>query len=151
MNNLPVNLMISVLFLVGIIAVVIFIQIKLSQSKNKYFGLILPIISFLYSVLVVLGIAAFSVTTITTTDSVMVSEIDEQSEEIIEESEEIIEEPEEIVEVREVDSNISGFLNLSFIFLVTNIPTVVLSGVYVSERNKIKMKNDIEKMKISDL
>ena len=151
MNNLPVNLMISVLFLVGIIAVVIFIQIKLSQSKNKYFGLILPIISFLYSILVVLGIAAFSVTTITTTDSVMVSEIDEQSGEIIEESEEIIEEPEEIVEVREVDSNISGFLNLSFIFLVTNIPTVVLSGVYVSERNKIKMKNDIEKMKISDL
>ena len=144
MNNLPVNLMISVLFLVGIIAVVIFIQIKLSQSKNKYFGLILPIISFLYSVLVVLGIAAFSVTTITTTDSVMVSEIDEQSGEIIEE-------PEEIVEVREVDSNISGFLNLSFIFLVTNIPTVVLSGVYVSERNKITMRKQIEKMKIDDL
>ena len=151
MNNLPVNLMISVLFLVGIIAVVIFIQIKLSQSKNKYFGLILPIISFLYSVLVVLGIAAFSVTTITTSDSVMVSEIDEQSGEIIEESEEIIEEPEEIVEVREVDSNISGFLNLSFIFLVTNIPTVVLSGVYVSERNKITMRKQIEKMKIDDL
>ena len=64
---------------------------------------------------------------------------------------EIIEEPEEIVEVREVDSNISGFLNLSFIFLVTNIPTVVLSGVYVSERNKITMRKQIEKMKIDDL
>lgn len=151
MNNLPVNLMISVLFLVGIIAVVIFIQIKLSQSKNKYFGLILPIISFLYSVLVVLGFAAFSVTTITTTNSVMVSEIDEQSGEIIEESEEFMEEPEEIVEVIEVDSNISGFLNLSFTFLVTNIPTFVLGGIYVSERNKITTRKEIEKMKIGDL
>lgn len=151
MNNLPVNLIISVLFLVGIIAVVILTQIKLSRSKNKYLGLILPLLSFLYSILIVLGIVSFTVTTISTTDSVMVSEIDEQSGEIIEESEEIIETPKEAIEVTEIDPYPYGFLNLSFIFLVINVPTAILGGIYVSERNKIKMRNDIEKMKISDL
>lgn len=151
MNNLSVNLIISILFLVIIIAVVIFTQIKLSRNKNKYLGLILPLLAFSFSILAIVGIVSFTVTTISTTDSVMVSEIDEQSGEIIKDSEEIIETPEESIEVTEVDPYPYGFLNLIFIFLVTNVPTVILGGIYVSEKNKIKVRNDIEKMKISDL
>lgn len=43
MSNLPINSMISLIFLVGITAVVPFVQIKLSRSKNKYLGLILQV------------------------------------------------------------------------------------------------------------
>lgn len=151
MNNLPINLMLSVLLFVGITALVLFVQLKLSQSKSKYLGLILPALSFLYSLMIVLSLAAFTVSTITLTETSVVSVIDEQTGETIEESEEFTDEPEQIVEVREVDSNLSGFMQLGFIFLVSNIPTVVLGGIYVNERNKIKMNSEIEKMKISDL
>lgn len=151
MNNLPINLMLSVLLFVGITALVLFVQLKLSQSKSKYLGLILPVLSFLYSLMIVLSLAAFTVSTITLTETSVVSVIDEQTGETIEESEELTDEPEQIVEVREVDSNLSGFMQLAFIFLVSNIPTVVLGGIYVNERNKIKMNSEIEKMKISDL
>lgn len=151
MNNLPINLMLSVLLFVGITALVLFVQLKLSQSKSKYLGLILPVLSFLYSLMIVLSLAAFTVSTITLTETSVVSVIDEQTGETIEESEEFTDEPEQIVEVREVDSNLSGFMQLAFIFLVSNIPTVVLGGIYVNERNKIKMNSEIEKMKISDL
>lgn len=42
-------------------------------------------------------------------------------------------------------------VNILLIFLVTNIPTIVLSGIYYSERNKKRMKEDIDKMRIEDL
>ena len=143
MNNLPINLIISLFFLVGIIAVVLFVQVKLSRSKNKYFGLILPVISFLYSVLIVLGMSAFTLNTGTITQSTMTT--DDQTGEIIEESEEIIETSEQ------EDLGIEGFLSISYIFLISNVPTAILGGVYVSERNKITMRKQIEKMKIDDL
>lgn len=143
MNNLPINLIISLFFLVGIIAVVLFVQVKLSRSKNKYFGLILPVISFLYSVLMVLGMSAFTLYTGTITQSTMTT--DDQTGEIIEESEEIIETSEQ------EDLGIEGFLSIGYIFLISNVPTAILGGVYVSERNKITMRKQIEKMKIDDL
>ena len=67
----------------------------------------------------------------------------------------IEEEPEESVEITEnlgkdvitLDIAISMF----FVFLVANIPTAILGGIYLSERNKIDVKRSIEKMKIEDL
>ena len=38
----------------------IFLQIFLSKKKNKWFGLILPIITFIYSLLMVFNIAVFN-------------------------------------------------------------------------------------------
>lgn len=143
MNNLPINLMISLLFLVGIIAIVLFVQIKLSRSSNKFLGLIMPVLSFLLSILMVLGMSAFTLYTGTTTQSTMTT--DDQTGEIIEESEEIIKSSEQ------EDLGVGGFLNIGYIFLITNVPTAILGGIYVSERNKISMKKEIEKMKIDDL
>ena len=42
-------------------------------------------------------------------------------------------------------------IGIFFTFLVANIPTVILVGIYLSERNKIDVKKSIEKMKIDDL
>lgn len=87
MTWLPINLILSLLFMVSIIAIGIFIQIKLSRSENKYFGLILPVLSFLSAVLMVIGIYSFSASTYVITENVVVMD---ESGEIIEESEEMI-------------------------------------------------------------
>ena len=42
-----------ILVLIAVLAAVICLQIFLSTRKNKWFGLILPIISFLFAVLIV--------------------------------------------------------------------------------------------------
>lgn len=140
-NVLLVNLVISLLFLIGIIAVILFIQIKLSRSKNKYLGLILPVLSFLFSILMVLSMSAFFLLPTTGVQSV----IDDETGEVIEETEEIIESSEQ------ESPDISDFLGIGYAFLVSNIPTAVLGGVYLSERNKKRMKQEINKMKIEDL
>ena len=59
MNNLPINLMISLLLMISIIAIIVFIQVKLSRRENKYLGLILPVLSFLFSLMTVLGMVSF--------------------------------------------------------------------------------------------
>lgn len=144
MNNLPINLIISLLFLVGITAIVLFIQIKLSRSKNKYLGLILPIISFLSSVLMILGMFSFfTLSTSTLIESTITT--DDQTGEIIEESKEIAESSEQ------EDLGMDGFLSIGYTFLISNIPTAILGGIYISERNKLTTRKEIEKMKIDDL
>lgn len=139
-----INLIISLLFMISIIAIIIFIQVKLSRSKNKFLGLIMPVISFLLSVLIILNIAAFSVltsNTTTTTETITKDGIEEE----LEESNEITQNLGK--DTITLDLAISMFL----IFLLSNIPTVVLGGIYLSERNKIKVSKSIEKIKINDL
>lgn len=144
MKFMATNLIISLLLFTSIIGIGVFIQVKLSRSKNKYLGLIMPVISFLISILIILNIAAF---TVFTSDSTTTTEIITNSgiEEKIEESVEITENLGK--DVITFDIAISMF----FIFLVANIPTVILGGIYLNERNKIDVKRSIEKMKIDDL
>ena len=47
-----------VLFLF-VVALVVWLQIFLSKMKNKWLGLILPILSFIYSLIMVSGIVVF--------------------------------------------------------------------------------------------
>lgn len=48
----------NVLFLF-VVALVVWLQIFLSKMKNKWLGLILPILSFIYSLIMVSGIVVF--------------------------------------------------------------------------------------------
>lgn len=61
MKNVAVNLIISLLLL----GLSILLQIYLSKKKNKYLGLIFPIISFIYSLIIVLNFAASEEMTLT--------------------------------------------------------------------------------------
>lgn len=142
MTWLPINLILSLLFVISIIAVGIFIQVKLSRSENKYLGLILPIFSFLSAVLMVIGLYSFTAGSFVTTVSVMTTD---ETGEIIEESEEVV------TDSGKIDLTSETLLSTGYIFLVSNIPTVILGGIYISERNKINMKKSIKKMKIEDL
>lgn len=121
MKNLPINSIIAIFFIISIISIVIFIQLKLSRNENKYLGLILPILSFLTSLTIIFGMVSF-ITLISSTNGV--SEV--------------------------VNSN-AEYLGVFFTFLVSNIPTIILGTIYYSERNNIKLNKSMEKMKIRDL
>lgn len=142
MKWLPINLILSLLILISVTGMGIFIQVKLSRSKNKYLGLILPVLSFLFATLMVLGASTFTMVSFETSESVVTMD---ESGEIIEESEEII------TDSGQEGMTLKNVLSMSYLFLVGNIPTIILGGIYLNERNKIGTKKAIEKMKIEDL
>lgn len=88
----------------------IFLQIFLSKKKSRWFGLILPAITFLYSLLMVLGVAVY--------DGMSGREI---------------------------------FILIASTFLISNIPTIVLLGIYFGCREKVRLRAQLEKMNIQDL
>ncbi len=123
--------LVFVLFIVGLI----YLQIRLSKMKNKWFGLIIPAIFFIFSLLGVFNIAAFSSFTKET-----VNTIDENG----------------VVIAKQVIENSSiNVPSLIFtaviILLLYNIPTAIFLGIYAISRDKIKKNSELEKMNIQDL
>ena len=55
MNNMIIMIVVLLLFFVAIIC----LQVFLSKRQSKILGLVLPVISFIYSLIIVLGRAAF--------------------------------------------------------------------------------------------
>ncbi len=106
MRNVTIMLFLVLALLIG----VIFLQIFLSKKKSKWFGLILPTITLLYSLLMVLNIAVF--------DEMTGGEI---------------------------------FMLFASTFLISNIPTIVLLGIYFGCREKMKIRSQLDKMNIQDL
>jgi len=104
--NATVALFLVLVLLVG----GVFLQIFLSKKNSKWFGLILPAITFLYSLLMVLGLAVY--------DGMNGREI---------------------------------FILIASTFLLSNIPTIVLLGIYFGCREKMKLRAELEKMSIQDL
>lgn len=106
MKNVTIMLFIVMALLVG----GIFLQVFLSKKKSKWLGLILPTITFLYSLLMILSIATF-----------------------------------EAMRGGEV------FMLIASTFLISNIPTIVLLGIYFGCREKMKLRSQLDKMNIQDL
>lgn len=125
MSTLPSNLLFSLLFLISIIGIGIYVQVKLSESENKFLGLILPVLSFLLSLFLIFGITIFSAFTSSSVDGLVQS-------------------------IEQIVIGIS-YPNIFFLFLITNIPTAIFSGIYLSGRNKINLKKSIKKIKIDGL
>ena len=53
------NISIFLIVMLAIISGLIYLQLRLSRSGNKYVGLVLPVIFFLLSLIVVLGQVAY--------------------------------------------------------------------------------------------
>jgi hypothetical protein len=129
------ELIVFVLFIVGLI----YLQIRLSQMKNKWFGLIIPAIFFIFSLLGVFNIAAFSSFTKET-----VNTIDESGIVIAK----------QVIENSLTSSSIditSLIFTAVIILLLYNIPTAIFLGIYAVCRDKIKKNSELEKMNIQDL
>ncbi len=102
----PILLIFVLILLVG----GVFLQIFLSKKKNKWFGLILPAITFLYSLLMIFSLVTYA--------------------------------------------GMSGgevFMLIGSTSLISNIPTIVLLGIYFACREKIKVRSQLNQMNIQDL
>ncbi len=98
------------LILILLIVVPLLLQYFLSTRKNKWFGLVLPGIFVLYSILMMLQVTIFS-----------------------------------------FDSVMDVFVQMMAVFLVSNIPTLILVVVYAACRSKLETKEELENMQINDL
>ncbi len=106
MANIVTTILIFLVLGVGIFL----LQIFLSRKENKWLGRILPILSFLFSLIYPLNMMA----------------------------------PSEGVDF--------GFvLSMLLVWLMANIPTIILSVIYVACREKIKKNKQLDKMNIQDL
>lgn len=127
---------IVVIILLVVIAGIAALQIFLSKKESKWLGLILPAISLLISILTVLGIVFFSA-------------VNSTSGSVISENGEVI----ELVESLSENSGdiASTVLSAILIFLLSNIPTVILLGIYFACRQRLRRDKQIERMNIQDL
>ncbi len=127
----------SIIILLLLPCIGIALQVYLSKRKNRWLGLILPVVCIIFSLLAVLGMVAF---TSVTTQVATVTEKGETVEQIVDEGKN---EP--------LMSTTSMILSASTIFVIYNIPTLILIGIYVGCREKNKKNLQLEKMNIQDL
>jgi len=132
MKNVSMILYIFLAFVVGII----FLQIKLSKSENKWLGLILPIMSFLLSIFYVLGMALYtsfvSFEQTVLPDGTIIENIIEQG-------------------TKPITNTASFVFQVIYVLFITNIPTAILMIIYFSCRQMLKRSKEIDKMNIQDL
>jgi len=131
MKNIMISIIIALIFFGGIL----FLQVMLSKSKNKLLGLILPIFSFLMSIIIILNLAAYS--EIKTSKVVLENGI-------------IVEE--QIINENGDDKDFNIILSTAIpTFLLGNISTLLFLIIYFYCRTKKKKNEDLNKMRIADL
>ena len=139
MENTIILTIMAILLSLATPAILIWLQIKLSQRQNKWLGLIFPFISFAFSIITVLSMAAFYTmkTTVTITDS----------------NGTVISQEESPVK-NENQENASMVKNVAVaipVFLIYNIPTAIYLTIYFYCKDKLKKQGLLTKMQIQDL
>ncbi len=104
------EILLVILISLALIAIPLLLQYFLSTRKNRWFGLVLPGVFMLYSIIMMLQVTIFS-----------------------------------------FDSVFEVFLQMLVVFLLCNIPTLVLVVVYAACRSKMERRAELEKMQLNDL
>ncbi len=140
------RLIFFIVIFMGIIpALFIFLQIWLSKRESKYYGLILPTITFIQSLVMALSILVFSAAT--SSGEITTCQINESTGE-----ETCITEQMPNTQTEESnDEVVSILLSAGTVFLTCNIPTGINLLIYRHCRNSLKKKNDLSKMAVLDL
>lgn len=114
----------------------IWLQIFLSKSEKKWPGLVLPSLSMLFAVLAVVSVLAFHFVDSESSTTY----IDDEGNEITE----IYQEPDSM------ETNTGEMIGTSlYIFLLFNIPTIILITIYFSVHKR--QINHIDRTRIQDL
>lgn len=116
--------MVNLLILIFLIAAIVALQVYLSKNKNKWLGLILPLITFSVSLMALLSVATFY----------QIESVRIESQTITEDgvvTKQISESPVEI-HTSEVMQSVSI---AGYIFVLYNIPTVILLLIYKGGRS----------------
>ena len=160
-----ISLLIALISILLPVALVVALQVWLCRRKTRWLGLILPGLSFLFSLLLVFSVGAFglinqggSVGTLTLdengqvvqqtiTENGMITTYDGEGN-IIEQHPDP-----DAQEKQEAQEEIFRRLLPSavLLFLVGNIPTVVLGGIWLHYKNRRDFQDELNKMNIQDL
>lgn len=131
---MPIRTLILLTVVLLALAGIIYAQIKLSKSSNKWLGLIIPLVCFSLSLIIVFALVMNTATSVTRVESIseggVVSEVKEN-----------------------LHSAPAGAIvapALITLFLA-NIPTLAFLLIYYYCRSKIEEGNELKKMSIQDL
>ena len=125
------------IILIGIllpVALVVALQVWLCKRKNRWLGLILPGLSLLFSLAMLLSVGVFSHV------GTSVVSYDEHGT--------VVEEHHEESHLG-VDAETFALMGVNF--LINNIPTVVLGGIWLHYKNRRDFQSELNKMNIQDL
>ena len=141
---LPFAVLYALFVLLVPVALLIALQVFLCRKSLKL-GLILPALSLAVSLLLCLSVGAF---TMVTTGNV----VGGGSLLVTDESGTVIQE-ETIVpqDVSRPEITPAAIATVAGVFLVGNIPTVILRGIWLYYKNRREWKEDLKKMNIQDL
>ena len=145
--------------LIGIllpVALVIALQVWLCKRKNRWLGLILPGLTLLFSLVMVFSVAAFgrigggSSLTVTADGQVVEETVTENGMTTVYDGEG------NILDQYPAPDSQDGVgpetvLTAAGVFLVNNIPTVVLGGIWLHYKNRRDFQDEMKKMNIQDL
>ena len=143
LSAVGVSLIFGIFMLLVPIALLVVLQVWLCKKSLKL-GLILPILSFLLSLLMVFSMTAFQTMTVGG-GSVMVTEGDGTYIEVP------AQEWGHHQEEHHVGLTPGAVGALVGLFLVGNIPTVVFGGIWLHYKSRRDFQDDLKKMKIEDL
>lgn len=123
-----------ILFLLLPVALVVALQVWLCKRRSRWLGLILPGVTLLASLMILLSITAFT--------RVGASEVVHDAHGAV-------------VEEHHTEhwTSISGadLAAVGGIFLVANIPTVVLGGIWLHYKNRRDLREEMKRMDLQDL
>lgn len=121
----------ALFFMLAVIVGTVVLQIFLSQRDNKWAGLVLPAITFLISLVTIAGTTLYS--SIPSTQTIV----------------------ENGVTIEQAgSSSVDVFLSIpeiAYLFVLYNIPTIILLVIYAACRGNHKRKRALEKMSVQDL
>lgn len=139
------------------VALLVALQVWLCRKSLKL-GLILPILSFLLSLLMVFSLGAMQMVTtsgavVTGGNELVVSgssdgQVPAEEEEATPLPGQVTDEVQEEHQVSITPGAVGALVGL---FLVSNIPTVVFGGVWLHYKGRRDLQADLRKMKIEDL
>ena len=140
------------LFLVG----PIILQVFLSKRDNKFVGLIIPIIQFVFSLLIVL---IFSLNAVAFTNYVVDEDISTSYSEVYDDYDEFNEyddaDVDEALDYGDAQTGssteISVLPSIIILFFLTNIPTTISLIIYFVNRKGKPKKKQLDKINIQDL
>ncbi len=140
MSRVLISFMVFLFVLIPLFVGSIFLQIVLSKNKNKFLGLILPIICFVMSLIMISSYAMFAITktsvNVQSTDGVISTYVESENSK------------------SQSVGNIGGLIYITVLF---NIPTLIYLGIYFSyskyrkEISNNKSNSELIKMNIQDL
>ena len=143
------------------VALVVALQVWLCKRKTRWLGLILPGLSLLFSLLLVFSAAAFGglvrwgsaelvleqngdVVERQVTENGMVTVYDGDGN-VVEQY------PDPNAQETQGRASLESALTVGGLFLVGNIPTVVLGGIWLHYKNRRDFQDELNRMNIQDL